>query len=264
MVHCAHLPLKTLFTGKCFTELEKIDSTNRYALELVHHGTARHGQVIVAREQTQGRGQRNKNWVSEPGKNLLSSFIYQFNHLPVGASFSWNMAVAAAVAQTISGIQGLENHTVEIKWPNDILVDKRKIAGILVENVIGQQSLRWTVAGVGVNVNQLFSESRDQIFPAVSLSQLLNNEFQISKILELLATEMEHAYFLFTGGKAGSLVKIYNTLLYGKNEWIPLSLNNKPFLGMIEKVSEDGRLHVISQNGESFVFTHGEIAFLSH
>ncbi len=137
------------------THFDQLESTNCY-LRQNHQGMPQYA-VVTAAYQTAGRGQRGNGWESEPGRNLLFSMLYYPPAgLPPSRQFQISKAVAVAVAETVDRLlDGYDHPEVCIKWPNDIYVGDRKIAGILIENAL-QSSTRiaHSIIGVGLNVNQ--------------------------------------------------------------------------------------------------------------
>lgn len=137
------------------THFDQLESTNCY-LRQYHQGMPQYA-VVTAAYQTAGRGQRGNGWESEPGRNLLFSMLYYppADLLP-SRQFQISKAVAVAVAETVDRLlDGYDHPEVCIKWPNDIYVGDRKIAGILIENAL-QSSTRiaHSIIGMGLNVNQ--------------------------------------------------------------------------------------------------------------
>ncbi len=124
-----------------------VGSTNDIA-NLAHYGS---GDCIVAEYQHSGRGQRGSTWVSEQSQNLTFSIVVEPENMSVGEQFLVSRAISVALCRVLEGV-GLRG--VEVKWPNDILVCGKKIAGVLVENSIMGDRLSRSVVGVGLNVNQ--------------------------------------------------------------------------------------------------------------
>ena len=132
--------MRTSIIGRTFIELDSVDSTNKYAADLVAAKKAPHGTVILAHEQTHGRGQRGRIWKSAAGLDIALSVVLQPDSLRAGDQFALSMAAALAVhdvvadAMRVSVARGRES--VRIKWPNDVLIDRRKVSGILIKNEI--------------------------------------------------------------------------------------------------------------------------------
>lgn len=253
------LLLETIFTGKYFTRLEKTDSSNLFALRMIHSGQAVHGQVVQALEQTQGRGQRGKSWESAPGQNLLVSFIYKLDEVPIARAFHWNMAVALAVKKTIDAFASVE--AAAIKWPNDILIKQHKVAGLLVENILGTGSIKWTVAGIGINVNQDFSEASDRMFPPLSLANLCGKQIAIDEVLGILMMCMEQAYFQIRGKETDAIQTAYNDCLFARGAERKFTVQGSVLSAQIVGVDGLGMLQLRDHSGNLLSFPHGEISY---
>ena len=122
---------KTLFLGKKIIELDSVDSTNNYAANLISQTKVLDGTVIMAYFQSQGRGQRGNDWMASPGENLTISIIVSTSFVDIGNQFVISQAVSLGVCKYVEQRLGCNGH---VKWPNDIYVDGKKIAGILIEN----------------------------------------------------------------------------------------------------------------------------------
>jgi BirA family transcriptional regulator, biotin operon repressor / biotin---[acetyl-CoA-carboxylase] ligase len=121
-------------TGGHLTILESVDSTNNYAMAQVRTGLAKHGDGFFAMAQVNGKGQRGKTWITEPGTNIILTLVIQPSPLTLSKQFSFSAAIALAVSDFFSLYAGAET---SIKWPNDIYWRDRKAGGILIENTIG-------------------------------------------------------------------------------------------------------------------------------
>lgn len=161
--------------------LKVIDSCTSTSAEIDR--TAPHGFALMAREQTAGRGQRGNSWEAEPDMNITLSVMLRPENLPAARQFEISEAVALAVADTVEAM-GIGN--VAVKWPNDIYVGDRKIAGILIENALSGSLISRSIAGIGLNVNQ--TEFRSDAPNPVSARQLTGRNYDIQKI----AAEMVH------------------------------------------------------------------------
>jgi len=138
-------------------KIDAIDSTNSYLKKLATNGTINSYTVVVAKHQTAGRGQMGTLWVSEANKNLTFSFLIKFNSFKSTSQFYLSMAVSLGVLLAVNAVV---KSSFFIKWPNDILADKDKVAGILIENTLRGNFIKQSVIGIGLNVNQKnFSKS---------------------------------------------------------------------------------------------------------
>jgi BirA family transcriptional regulator, biotin operon repressor / biotin---[acetyl-CoA-carboxylase] ligase len=123
----------TFLIGNPFIELQQVESTNNYATGMVHEGMAQHGMVVFANHQTKGKGQHNRTWLSEEGKNIAMSVILQPPGLALSQSFLISMATALGVQRFFAKYAGSET---KVKWPNDLYWRDRKAGGILIENIV--------------------------------------------------------------------------------------------------------------------------------
>ena len=138
--------LDSPFYGAKHYHLSEIDSTNNYALNLLSKSTPAEGTTISADFQTHGRGQYGRDWLSESTKNLLSSIILYPDFLPANEQFSLSKAVSLAVRNCINSF--LPSKEIRIKWPNDIYCDDKKIAGILIQNLLTGNKINVSVIGI--------------------------------------------------------------------------------------------------------------------
>jgi len=173
---------------------EEIASTQTLARQMLESGSARHGDVYQALHQTSGRGRYGtRSWVDEPGENLLVSVV--LTKVPPYLIPSMQFLTGLAVLKTIRAmlsIQGLNERDVELKWTNDILVGRRKMAGVLCDSVWSGAELRGIIAGIGINVNQMFFDSSLRT-PATSLRMETNIFFTLEEIQSRLLDELDNA-----------------------------------------------------------------------
>jgi BirA family transcriptional regulator, biotin operon repressor / biotin---[acetyl-CoA-carboxylase] ligase len=163
--------------GKELIWLQKTDSTNQYLQDMLKKSKMPEGTMVIADEQTEGRGQRGNHWESSTGENLTFSFIIYPDFLELTNQFMLSKIIALALFDLLIGY----NENVKIKWPNDIYIGKKKIAGILLENVIKGTKISNTIVGIGLNINQ-------KIFPealpfASSLSLETGYDYKLPTIL---------------------------------------------------------------------------------
>lgn len=231
--------------------IEQVNSTNNYIKNL----NAKNGLVVYTAHQTAGRGMANNTWESEPNKNLLCSILLECNFVKIEQQAYINMAISIAL-QTV--IKNITQKNCFIKWPNDIYINHKKIAGILIENAIQGTVLKQTIIGIGLNVNQMIFENKN----AISLKNILNHDLKIEAILQQLTSEINSVYQTLKQGNYSQIAEQYNQLLYRKNENCQFMVNNKICQGTIVNVNNYGLLQVIIDN-KLQEFAHKEIAMIN-
>jgi BirA family transcriptional regulator, biotin operon repressor / biotin---[acetyl-CoA-carboxylase] ligase len=178
---------------------EEIASTQTLARQMLEAGSARHGDVYQALHQTSGRGRYGtRSWVDEPGENLLVSVVLTSvaPHLAPQMQFLTGLAVLRTIRSLLT-IQGTDENDIQLKWTNDILVGKRKIAGILCDSVWSGSELRGIIAGVGINVNQMFFDPSLRT-PATSLRMETNIFFPLDEVQSRLLDELDNALLRYS------------------------------------------------------------------
>ncbi len=234
--------------------LFEVDSTNNYASNLMESETLPHASVITAQFQTQGRGQRGNEWHGAANQNLMATWVFHFKYLKTADSFVYNQAVALALRK---GISEWLDKDVFIKWPNDIIVQDKKIAGILIENNIQGDNVRSSLCGIGVNVLQLQ-------FPLGNATSLRLEGSKIDKVDDLLSNVHEQLlqHLELIQNSPIGIHKQYLQHLYQLGNKIEFYHNNLRIEGQIKGVDEWGRLHVESPSLGSQYFQAGEIRWV--
>ena len=178
--------------GEPFIELTSIDSTNIYAMNLVHKGLALSGSCFRANYQTHGKGQHGRNWESSAGLNLLCSYVLELKQLKLDKIWTPadQIGFSAAVALGVhSFFQGYAGSDTKIKKPNDIYWGDRKAGGILIENLVRGQVWTWAVVGIGININQeIFTQENAN---PVSLKQITQENFDLNKLQKELSLSLK-------------------------------------------------------------------------
>jgi BirA family biotin operon repressor/biotin-[acetyl-CoA-carboxylase] ligase len=243
--------------GETFIELSSTDSTNNYAFNLIQEKLAVQGMAIFAHEQTNGKAQRGKTWISEKGANIILSVVLQPSFLQLHQQFYLSAAMALA------GYDFLKKYVPEnifIKWPNDLYWNDKKASGILIETKVGKHSagIPWAVAGFGININQTkFSASLKN---PVSLKQITGLNFKPVDLAKELCVCIEKRFSQLQKGKLKLLLKEFNKHLYKLNEEVKLKQKNIVFKCTIKGVDETGRLLVDNAANESYAW--GEVEWV--
>lgn len=240
--------------GQPFIELLTVESTNNYAMGLARAGMAQHGTVVFTHEQTRGKGQRNKEWLSRKGQNIAMSVIIEPQNLEVSELFSLSMMTANAVQEFF---EKLVKEEVTIKWPNDIYWRDRKAAGILIENLWQGNEWKFAVVGIGINVNQTdFGELGTK---AVSLKQIAGQHFEPVVLAKNLCEIIEEKYRLLLSNHF-LMVDQYKKHLYKINRKVTLKKDNRVFEAEFKDVNSSGQMVV--QHALEEKFNVGEVEWL--
>lgn len=217
---------------------DSLQSTNTYMR--AHAGEFAHGDVLVVREQTAGRGQRGNSWEAEPGCNLTFSMMLCPHAIRPADAFLLSMLTALSIADSLEALLGSE---VRVKWPNDIYVGDRKIVGILIENSFSGSSYDHAVLGVGLNVNQTRFVS-DAPNP-VSMAQISGHGFDLDEVLRRVTADIVEAVDRFDpSADAPGLVDRYNSRLWrgtGRHRWHD-NITGEDIVAAIARVEPSGHL----------------------
>lgn len=182
-----------ILLGEPLIELTTIPSTNIYAMDQVHQGLALSGSCYTADFQTAGKGQHGRNWESEKGQNLLSSYVLELKQLKTGKIWTpadqiWFSAAIALGARAF--FASFAGEQTKIKKPNDIYFRDRKAGGILIENLVRGKDWTWTVIGIGMNINQSsFSTAAVNQIAAnpISLQEITNKSWDLKQMQKHLS-----------------------------------------------------------------------------
>jgi BirA family transcriptional regulator, biotin operon repressor / biotin---[acetyl-CoA-carboxylase] ligase len=236
-----------------FTILDTVDSTNNYAMGRIHDGSAKHGMLWFANEQTAGKGQRGKTWTTEKGKNIAMSLVLEPARLSITSQFHLSAAVALACFEFFSAYAGDET---KIKWPNDLFWRDRKAGGILIENKFMGKEWKWAVVGIGININQTRFDKF--LINPVSLKQITGKTFNVTDIAkELHALLMKNLAEL---EPIENIMEQYNEHLYKINKHVTLKNSDIKFDTVIKGVSEEGQLITVDAIEHRFDF--GEVEWV--
>lgn len=247
--------MNTLFVGHNLFKFSFLSSTNDYCWELLSDKSLPDGTVVWTTFQTQGKGQRGKSWLAEEGKSLTFSIVFK-PKVNVSQQYFLNKAISLGVCE---GITLLELNS-KIKWPNDIYIDDKKLAGVLIENSLRGSLLQEIVVGVGVNVNQ--EEFSKDLPNPVSLKQVLQQTFEIEVLLKKLCYYIEKRYMQFKAGHFEKIDTDYHSMLYRFEETQTFQVGNERFEAQIMGVDKTGKIKLL-RNGYIAVYAVGEVEFIS-
>jgi len=224
-------------------KLSAIPSTNTFLKELSATENLPEFTIVVAENQQEGKGQRGSNWASEGGKNLTFSVLVKNFTTKHDSVFVLNILVANALLNTLNKFQ-IPN--VSIKWPNDILSGKKKVAGILIENSFKSTNEITSIIGIGLNVNQTNFENLPL---ASSLAVVSNTLFDKDQLLTEIVSEIKLLLEELSHSNAEFLWKTYRQNLFMKDKVASFQVGNeRPFSAVIQGVSTEGKLLLLQED----------------
>ena len=228
-------------------QFETLDSTNSHAFNLAQNKQAFDREVIVASRQNAGRGRMDRKWQSEHG-NLFFSLIIRPQNTIISAKNAHKLSFLSILALHTALSHFNDNNKIEMKWPNDLLINQKKVAGILLESEFNQDQLDFAILGIGVNIT---SHPDNVLFPATHLHQA-NILTQKDQILEKFLDEFEKLYQLVEQfGLDETFKNIRNIWLknaYKINEMVSVNLGEEKISGVFNNVDEEGCLELTINN----------------
>jgi BirA family biotin operon repressor/biotin-[acetyl-CoA-carboxylase] ligase len=232
--------LKTSIIGREIIYLPSVTSTMDVAQGEALKGAAE-GTVIIAGEQTGGRGRLKRKWLAPAGNISLSIVLY-----PDTASLPYLIMVASlAVVKSIEGVTGVKG---QIKWPNDILIDGKKVCGILIENEIRGNKAAYSIVGIGINVNLKVSDYVEIADTAVSLKNEPGRDDLRVKLIKALLKEFDKLYVKLRDGK--DIFEAWRDSLATLGKKVKVTWGKQVIEGIAEAVDEDGALVIREENGK--------------
>jgi BirA family biotin operon repressor/biotin-[acetyl-CoA-carboxylase] ligase len=248
------IPANTLFIGQNQVYVPQCHSTNSHATDLMRNKDLPDGTIVITDDQTSGRGQRGNTWEAEAAMNLTFSIALKPSFLMVKDQFYLSIVVSLALREYLASRLPAQ---VKIKWPNDILVEQKKIGGILIENTLSTDTIQHSIVGIGLNVNQKYFS----IAEPTSMSLISEHDFELPQELNLLLEELEGYYLQLRTGKKELLKQEYLNHLYRIGERHMFRSKDEEFAGILTGVDENGRLTIFREGKEISVGLK-EIAFV--
>jgi len=241
-----------LFTNN-YIKLDSIDSTNSYILSLQKTGVFKEGLVVTANYQSGGDGQRGKSWESNANANLLLSVVIE-PRISISKQFEISKLVSLSICDLLTDL-GLKP---EIKWPNDILLSKQKVAGILMQNKLLGDLITHSIIGIGLNINQM--HFKDYLPNATSLQLLLNKKFDVDKIKIKLLYFLSDRIEKYRRGQIQH--EEYLKRLYLKDQIAAFEIKGRKIMGIIKEVSQSGKLLIQIEEDKITEFENQTIKYL--
>lgn len=245
------IKLDTEFIGRNFIYSDEVDSTNTVLLN--NKEFSQNGTVLLAEFQSKGRGRKERVWISNAGQNLTFSILLK-NDLRDWKLNIVNLGSSLAVAQSIENLFQLD---VELKWPNDVLVSKKKIAGILIESSSKGSKLSKVVIGVGINVNQPNFPGKFDIQPTSvrrEFHEIVNREKLLSEILNNFEDMLTIAKT-----EPGKIINDWRNRCKMIGEKVKIVEGDKTKTGLFDDIDEDGIL-MLKQGDKTEKIHFGDVS----
>lgn len=240
--------------------LDQVDSTNDYLKsKLSNFKPLPELTAIMAKHQTHGRGQRENIWLTSPNLNLTFSIVLYPKIITPQNQFLINIIISLGIMDWLKS----KHIPASIKWPNDLMIAGKKIGGILIENSLNKNTIRQSIVGIGINVNQV-------IFPETlqnSASSIKKETGQCIEDLKQACLNICHAIgrrltsFREKEISADELLRAYNQHLFRRAEVSRYFSNNETFEAKLIRVEKDGRL-ILNQNNKELSYNFKEVVFI--
>lgn len=245
-----------MIIGSNLVYLNNLPSTNSHAAWLQKEENLQEGTIIYTNFQSAGKGQHGNKWESEDGKNLIISIILYPSMVSPIDQFQISMTISLGICDFLRRYIT----SCAIKWPNDIYVGNDKIAGILIENSILGNQIEYSIAGIGLNINQkkFISDAPNP----VSLSMITGDVYDLNKSLSELASYIDRRYKQLIAGDYEQIREDYISQLYRLNEWSNYSDKNGIYRGRILSITDTGRLKIIKMDGKISEYSFKELDFI--
>jgi BirA family biotin operon repressor/biotin-[acetyl-CoA-carboxylase] ligase len=235
---------------------ETLDSTNRLAKELATAGAAE-GTIVIAEEQTTGRGRRGRSWLS-PGRANLTFSILLRPALVADKVFSLTMILALACVEAVQKRTGL---SCMIKWPNDLYAGGKKLSGILTEFAARDRRVEWVVLGLGLNVNWYPAEGEETMSHlATSIQAEIGKRVSRNELLVEILVQFEAYYNDVLSGRIERVYERWNdfSLVLGKQ--VVIESDDTKITGKALRIDQDGALIIEDGEGKEQKIIHGEVS----
>lgn len=241
--------LATRFVGQRLLYYPRLTSTMEVARQEAQRGAAE-GTVILADEQTAGKGRLKRAWLTPSGNIALSIILHPaLSYLP-----SLIMLASLAVFRSIEAVTGLKS---QIKWPNDVLINGKKVSGILIESDVMGDTVNYSIIGIGVNVNLRVADFPEIQPIATSLSQELGSDASRLSVIRQLLVEIEGLYLALSGGE--SIFEEWRDNLVTLGKRVKVTAEQTIYEGLAESVALDGSLLVRGPDGSLSKIVVGDV-----
>ena len=251
--------LTTKWLGRTIYYYDTVESTNLLAIELAQQGTPE-GTVVLADQQLRGRGRGTRSWHSPAGVGIYCSVVLQPATAPAKAQLISLMA-GVSIVKAIALRTGL---SPRVKWPNDILINDKKVAGILLESRMSGAQIGHSVIGFGINVNNASTDLPENIkMNASSLSMELEKPVDRSTLLIEIFSELERLYHIFQHGDSPIILEQWRHYSSTLGQRVRIWQKDRATEGIAVDLTEDGGLLVRLEGGKQIVIHAGDVEHLS-
>lgn len=245
--------------GKPVFYTAQTESTNLWARQLLETESLPEGTLVLASQQTGGRGRLGRIWSSPPG-GLYFSLVLR-PPLDLQRASLLSLVMAAACARSLQQYTGC---SCGIKWPNDVMINERKAGGILLEASGEIDRLDYVVAGIGINVNLLPQDMPEEIRPlATSLAIAAGQYYDLSQLLVSLLQDLRHDYYRFLQEGFQPFLEIYKEHCIHWQQPIAVNTGNRQIKGVHKDIDTNGSL-VIETNGEIISISTGDVHLIHY
>jgi len=244
----------SMFEGNVMVS-QTVDSTNRALKRLASEG-APHGTVLVTEEQTAGRGRLDRKWTSSPGTNLLFSVLLR-PEMKADQVFVLTMIMALAA---VDGVKQACSLSARIKWPNDIYVDNRKLAGILTEFSVKNKKIVYVITGLGLNVNWCPEDRQGMRYPCTSILKRIGIKTDRTELLASILQNLDADYKKFFFEKKEALYKRWNSLSCITGKQVVINSNEQAIEGEVLKIDIDGSLIIKTSDNQEQKILCGDLS----
>ena len=227
--------LRTEYLGKDIEYYQIIDSTNKEAKSIINNNEATHGMMIITDNQKNGKGRLNNEWFMGPGKGLAMSIIY-LKTLSIKKATLIPLASGLAIAKTLED----RGFKPKLKWPNDIILNNKKVGGILCESEIKKNIINSFIIGVGLNVNETVNDfPKDLQYKATSLFIETNNSFQRELISAIITTFLERSIQNFD-----SIMEEWLSFCAHLDKKVTFHYRDKEYSGVFKGINSKGHAQI--------------------
>ena len=239
-----------------YHHFDEIDSTNAY-LQRKHSEADIRNWVVSANEQTAGKGMGSNSWESEAGKNLTFSLAVDMSFLPAEKQFLLSKAVPLGIIDVLDNI--LPNEKLSIKWPNDIIYENRKLAGILINSTIKANMMDVSIIGIGLNVNQM--QFKDWPTHPISLKMITGKDYDLQPLMEQITAHIIKKVELLKSNPT-AIEQAYLKRLFRYQTWADYEVDGKALRLFMTGIDAFGRLQLVDEQQTLHCYEIKQIKFL--